>query len=181
MGKMVVVACFASLAFAGAAGAQAAPQVSVGFGPAVEARANGLGREELDEQRASLERQVVRQIEFAHAPIRRVDLQIVDIQPNRPTSRQLGDSATLNADSFGLGGAAIVGEVTTDQGVVLPVRYRFFPPNLANETNFDTWGDAQSTFAIVARGIGKGDPPDQRNAWPAPTRPYALTGSLIVR
>jgi hypothetical protein len=173
--RRVLIASAVLLASGGAALAQ--PVVEVSLAPAVQARSQDLGQDALDAQRVSLRQQVMQALARQDAPVRSVRLVIQDIQPNRPTSAELGASASLSATSFGLGGAAITGEVVAADGVDLPVRYRYFPPNLFQETNFDT----QEAFATVAHGIAKGAPPDQQGAWPPPHRPSAPTGTLIQR
>ncbi len=109
-----------------------------------------------------------------------VHLVIQDIQPNRPTSGQLGLSAGLSAASIGLGGAAVTGEVVTADGKRTPVRYRFFQDELRNETNFTTWGDADDAFDTVAHDIASGRPPNDTRSWPPPRPPRAPTGTRLL-
>ena len=154
--------------------------MDVQLGPAVQARADELGRSELDSQRLELQQQVARAI--ARGPRRptQVRLIIQDIQPNRPTSSQLGLSAGLSSASLGLGGAAVTGEVVLADGTRLPVRYRFFQDELRNETNFTTWGDADDAFDTVAHDIAAGRPPNDKGAWPPPRPPHAPTGTRLL-
>ena len=179
------LAVLALLVTAGLAGAQAAAsgepvQVDVQLGPAVQARADELGRSELDSQRRELQQQVEQAVARGGKGPARVRLVIQDIQPNRPTSAQLGLSAGLSAASLGLGGAAVTGEVVLADGTRRPVRYRFFQDELRNETNFTTWGDADDAFDTVARDIASGHPPDDKGSWPPPHPPRAPTGTRLL-
>ena len=109
----------------------------------------------------------------------RVHLVIVDIEPNRPTSAQLGASTQLRQGSFGLGGAAVTGEVVLADGRSLPVRYRFFQDELRNEVNFTTWGDADQAFDQVAALIAAGRPPNDQATWPPAHHARPMTGTRI--
>ena len=104
---------------------------------------------------------------------------IADIEPNRPTSAELGASPQLRLNSFGVGGAAITGEVVTADGRRLPVRYRYFQDEFRNEANFSTWGDADQAFDDLAASIGNGRVPDDPRPWPPPHPPRAVTGTRI--
>ena len=174
------LAISALVATGGLAVAQAPAQVDVQLGPAVQARGDELGRSELDGQRRELQQQVERAIARSPRAPAKVRLVIQDIQPNRPTSRQLGLSSGLSSASVGLGGAAVTGEVVLADGTHLPVRYRFFQDELRNETNFTTWGDADDAFDTVARDIAAGHPPDDKGPWPPPRPPHAPTGTRLL-
>ena len=178
--QTAALAFSALLLTGGLARAQAPAKVDVQLGPAVQARADELGRSELDGQRRELQQQVEQAVARGrHAPAQ-VRLVIQDIQPNRPTSGQLGLSAGLSAASIGLGGAAVTGEVVLADGTRLPVRYRFFQDELRNETNFTTWGDADDAFDTVARDIAAGRPPNDKGSWPPPRPPHAPTGTRLL-
>ena len=174
------LAASALVATAGLARAQAPAQVDVQLGPAVQARADELGRSELEGQRRELQQQVERAIGRTPQGLAKVRLVIQDIQPNRPTSGQLGLSSGLSPASVGLGGAAVTGEVVLADGTRRPVRYRFFQDELRNETNFTTWGDADDAFDTVARDIATGRPPDDKSSWPPPRSPHAPTGTRLL-
>ncbi len=182
--QMTGLAVAALLAAGGLARAQspvpAATQVDVQLGPAVQARADELGRSELERQRRELQQQVERAAARTRRGPAQVRLVIQDIQPNRPTSGQLGLSAGLSSASLGLGGAAVTGEVVLANGARLPVRYRFFQDELRNETNFTTWGDADDAFDTVARDISAGRPPNDTGSWPPPRPPRAPTGTRLL-
>ena len=164
----------------GGAWAQASTFVDVQLAPAVKARAADLGRSDLEGQRLELQQEVQQSLSRSRSPPLRVSLTIQDIQPNRPTSGELGLSAGLSPNSIGLGGAAITGEIVAADGTIRPIRYRFFQTDLANETNFTTWGDAGEAFDTLARAIADGRAPDDQSAWPAPRAPHAPTGTRLL-
>jgi hypothetical protein len=166
-------------AMAGAAQAAPATAINVQLGPAVQRRASELGQSELDEQVRYLKRDILSAVDRSANPPAQVRLVIEDIEPNRPTSAQLGASPGLRQAGVGLGGAAVTGEVVMQDGRRLPVRYRFFQDQLLAETNFTTWGDADQAFDDLASAIGAGRPPSQTGSWPPPHMPRAVTGTRI--
>ena len=160
-------------------GVHAQATVTVGLGPAVKARLDELGRAELLQQSVYLQSSVRQAIGARHTQLAAVDLDIVDIEPNRPTSAQFGASAQLSRSSFGVGGAAITGEVVTEDGRHIPVRYRFFQDQLRDEQNFTTWGDADQAFDDLAHAIAAGRAPDDNRSWPPVHGARVLTGTRI--
>ena len=174
----VLTVVAAGLGVFGAARAQGL--VSVQLSPAVQARATELGRDELASEQRYLEHAVRQALARRPRPPVSVSLTIEDIQPNRPTSAQLGARASLSrAGSAGLGGAAITGELVDAAGARHPVRYRFFPQNLADETDFTPWGDADQAFDELAHDIGAGHPPDDERSWPPSGAPGVPTGTRL--
>lgn len=160
--------------------AQGGPVVNVTFGRAVQARSNDLGSAALEAQRSDLQREVRQALARYANDVLRVDLAIVDLQPNRPTSAQLGRSAQLSAgNSFGLGGAAITGAVTKVDGTVAPIRFRYFPTSLRDELANDDWADADEAYEELAHDLSKGRAPNQQGYWPSPHGPEVLTGSRL--
>jgi hypothetical protein len=172
----MVLAAPASLACA-----QGQTTVDVQLGPAVQAREGELGRDELQAEADYLRKGVAGALARSADSPSAVHLVIADIEPNRPTSAQLGASAGLRQSSFGLGGAAITGEVVERDGRTAPLRYRFFAPDLQTETNFTTWGDAEQAFDDVAGSLRRGRIPDDRSTWPVPHPPRTPTGTRIPR
>ena len=163
----------------GVGAAQTTPAVEVDLGPAVADRVGDLGRTELQQQAAYLKTDVERLLSRRREQPALVHLTIADIEPNRPTSAQLGASTQLRASSFGVGGAAITGEVVLADGRKLPVRYRYFQDQLRDESNFTTWGDADEAFDTLAGLIAAGHVPNDPKAWPAPHVARAVTGTRI--
>jgi hypothetical protein len=173
------VAAIALESLAGSATAQPPASVDVQLGPAVQRLADSLGSSELDGQREYLRKDVLAAVSRSRTPPAAVHLVIADIQSNRPTSAQLGQSTGLRQTSFGTGGAAITGEVVTADGRRLPVRYRFFQDQLRDEVNFTTWGDADQAFDDLSAAIGAGRVPNDPSVWPPPHQPRAVTGTRI--
>lgn len=87
----------------------------------------------------------------------RVDLVLTDAKPNRPTFKQLGDKPGLSFESFGVGGAAIEGQVTTADGAVKPVAYSWFENDIRQSYGTWTWRDATWTFDRFARKLARGE------------------------
>ena len=179
MGARFSVLAAITVGAAGVAVAQTPPTVDVQLGPAVQDRLYDLGRDELRSQADYLRKDVSAAVARSARPPASVHLVIADIEPNRPTSAQLGASPQLRQTSFGTGGAAVTGEVVTADGRSLPVRYRFFQDQIRDETNFTTWGDADQAFDELAARIGEGRVPDDPRTWPPPHRARAVTGTRI--
>ena len=179
--RHALAAPLAGLALMAAASSPRAQEgaVQVGLGPAVQARLGDLGRTDLAEQQAYLRNAVQRALARGPLAGSRVQLVIADIEPNQPTSSQLGASTQLNLNSPGEGGVAVTGEATTADGRRLPIRFRFFQDQIRNEVNFTTWGDADQAFDDLATALGHGQTPDQTGAWPPPHRARAVTGTRI--
>ncbi len=87
----------------------------------------------------------------------RVDLVLTDAKPNRPTFKQLGDKPGLSFESFGVGGAAIEGQVTAVDGSVKPVAYSWFESDIRQSYRTWTWHDATWTFDRFARKLARGE------------------------
>ena len=163
-----------------AAAAQAGPTVTVALGPAVQARAGDLGPDALEDQRLALQREVQQALAHARTAVRQVDLAIVDLQPTRPTSAQLGRSTQLSKGaSVGLGGAAITGTMVEADGSIHPIRFRFFQSDLRNELGFTTWSDADDAFDKLAHDLARGKAPDDERSWPPPHAPEIPTGTRL--
>ncbi len=177
---MLRLAALAVVAAGSLARAQAAPELDVTLGPAVKARFSDLGRSDLEAERDAMQRTLASMVASSAHPPAAVHLVIEDIEPNRATSHQLGLSPNLSATgTFGLGGAAITGEVVAPGGASLPVRYRSFQSDLRFEQDFTTWGEADRAFDTVARSVAQGRPLDDGGQWPPPHRPQTPTGSLL--
>lgn len=87
----------------------------------------------------------------------RVDLVLTDVKPNRPTFKQLGDKPGLSFESFGIGGAAIEGQVTSADGTVTPVSYSWFESDIRQSYGTWTWSDATWTFNRFAGKLARGE------------------------
>jgi hypothetical protein len=161
-----------------AVAAAQSPQVAVRLGPAVQARTGDLGRSDLDQISDVLAHDVRTAAERSGAPISRIDLVIQDIQPNLPTSTQLGHSVGLSPRSYSLGGAAVTGTMTVG-GEARPIRFRYFQNDPHNAVNFDMWGDASQAFDMLSAQIAHGQAPYDDKPWPPPHKTQTLTGTRI--
>lgn len=87
----------------------------------------------------------------------RLELVLVDAQPNRPTFKQLGDRPGLSLHSFGVGGATIEGRAISIDGEVTPVAYKWYETDIRQAQYTTTWSDAQHAVQRFAARLGRGD------------------------
>ena len=159
MRKLAFFAPLAAVLAFGAAPAMAEPAlISVSLGPDLKEKAEELGPREVQDQADRLAelvgRALARENDLEGA---RIELVLTDLQPNRPTFRQLADRPGLDGyHSRSIGGAAIEGQITTADGRILPVRYDWFSSNLADVTGIDTWSDADRAYRRLAVNLADG-------------------------
>lgn len=157
---MRLIALTAVALLAGAGAVQAAPaQVSVTVAPELQKTfEKTYGQREADlltaDLKTSVEKELARTGAFDDA---RVDLTLKDVKPNRPTFKQLGDTPGLSMESFGIGGATIEGQVTSADGKVTPVSYKWYEPDIRWAYGNWTWTDAEWTFDRFARRLARSD------------------------
>jgi hypothetical protein len=150
----------AALALAAASGALAAPAaVSVTIAPELQQRFDktyGVREAQLltGDLKASVRRALART--GAHSGAR-IELSIIDVKPNRPTFKQLGDTPGLSLQSFGIGGAAIEGKVVAANGTEQPIRYHWYETDIREAYGNWTWTDAEYAFDRLARRLARGD------------------------
>ena len=143
-----------------ATGALATPAlVSVSIAPALQAKAaKTLGVREVndlaDQLRARVERRLAKTGAYEGA---RLELVLVDVQPNRPTFKQMADKPGLSFESFGVGGARIEGRAVTADGVATPLGYSYYEPDIAQAAMRATWSDAEWTIDRFAYRLGRGE------------------------
>jgi hypothetical protein len=155
---LVLGAVAAAMASAAAAAPLSAPAtVSVAIAPKLEQKAiKTYGVREIDQLSSDLKRQVSRELDRTGALAGgRVELTLVDVKPNRPTFKQLGDTPGLSMRSFGVGGAKIEGRTISADGTVKPVSYQWYETDIHQAWGRATWGDADYVFQHVARQIGR--------------------------
>lgn len=87
----------------------------------------------------------------------RIELTLIDVKPNRPTFKQLGDRPGLSYESFGVGGADIKGRIVAADGTETPVSYRWYEPDVRQAYAHWTWSDATWTFDRFARKLARGE------------------------
>lgn len=157
--KMRTIAIAVAALFVGATGALAAPpQVSVTIGADLQKKAvEKYGVKEVDKLAASLRKDVERELAKTDAyDGARVELTLVDAVPNRPTFEQMGRQIGLSMQSFGVGGAEIEGQVTTADGAIRPVSYKWYEQDIRWAPYRWVWSDAEWTFDRFARKLGSG-------------------------
>ncbi len=147
------------LAGAATSAMAAPPTVTVNLSPAVrKAAAETYGVAEVDRVAESLRQTVARKLERAGAlQGAQIDLTLVDVKPNRPTFKQLGDKPGLSYESFGVGGARVTGSATAEDGSVTPVSYQWYETDIRNAWFQPTWGDADRAFGRLADRLSRGD------------------------
>jgi hypothetical protein len=143
-----------------ATGALAAPaSVSVTVGPELQLKGEKtLGMRDVNDLAKSLQTDVEKRLARTGAyDGARIDLILVDAQPNRPTFKQLSDTPGLSMRSFGIGGAKIEGRVVAADGAVTPLRYDYYAPDIRWAHGETTWSDAEQTFEQFAAKLGRGE------------------------
>ena len=136
--------------------AVAAADVKVSIGAELAAQTEIVNQRDLDYLARELEEDVSRAL--ASGPLRdaAVRLTIVAAKPNRPTQEQLRNSPGLSLESFGVGGAAIEGEVVLADGTRRAVDFDWYSANIADVGAATTWTDANRAFSQFARRLGQG-------------------------
>jgi hypothetical protein len=137
----------------------AAPaSISVTVGPELQLKAvNSLGQRDVDDLVKSLQTAVEKRLaktgayDGAH-----IDLVLVDAEPNRPTFKQLGDTPGLSLRSFGIGGARIEGRAVAADGVVTPLRYSYYSPDIRWASSKAIWSDADWAIDTFADQLSRG-------------------------
>ncbi len=157
---MRIIAIGAAMLLASASTAFAAPaSVSVTIGPELQKKAmDTLGVRDVDylvkELQTDVEKRLAKTGAYGGATI---ELVLTDVQPNHPTFKQLGDKPGLSYESFGIGGAKIVGRAVAPDGAVTPLHYTYYEPSIAWSRRGGTWADAQYALSDFAYRLGRGE------------------------
>jgi len=149
----------AALVAGGATAASAAPaSVNVTIGPELQVKAaKSLGQRDVNDLAAELRTQVEKQLAKTGAyDGQRIELELTDVQPNRPTFKQLADRPGLSYESFGIGGARIEGSAIAPDGKVTPISYRYYESDIRYARRGGTWADAEWTIDRFAYRLGRG-------------------------
>lgn len=155
---MRILALAAAIALASATAAVAAPaSVTVTVGPELQVKAaKTLGVRDVNELaaqlRTSVEKRLARTGAYDGA---RIELVLADVQPNRPTFKQMSDRPDLSYESFGIGGARIEGRVIAANGAVTPLAYKYYESDIRYARHGGTWTDAEWTIDRFARQLGR--------------------------
>lgn len=140
-------AAIAAIALASSAAAFAAP-VTVGaiaFSPAFQkALADDYGPREGERLAADVRKRLERDLAGVDAPApTRVDVEIVDAKPNRPTMQQMTDMPGLSMESISIGGASLRATLRDTSGAELrSVSYSWYESDIRDVMAANTWTDA---------------------------------------
>jgi len=162
--RTLVFATVALLAGAATAASAAPASVNVTIGPELQVKAaKSLGQRDVNELAADLRTRVEKQLAKTGAyDGQRIELELTDVQPNRPTFKQLADKPGLSYESFGIGGARIEGSAIAPDGKVTPISYRYYESDIRYARRGGTWADAEWTIDRFAYQLGRGRAPSDR-------------------
>jgi len=155
--RMIAFAAVALLSSATMAAAAPA-SVSVTVGPELQKKAvEKYGVRDVDRLAAELRKDVERELARTGAyDGSRIELVLVDAQPNRPTFKELSDRPGLSFQSFGIGGARIEGRAIAAGGAVTPLKYSYYETDIRQSWGHSTWSDAEWTMGRFASRLGSG-------------------------
>ena len=156
---MRIIALAAAALLSSATAAFAAPaSVTVTVGPELQKKAvEKYGVRDVDRLAAELRKDVERELTRTGAyDGARIELTLLDVQPNRPTFKQLSDRPGLSYESFGIGGARIEGQAITPGGVATPLKYSYYETDIREAWARSTWWDAEWTIDRFAYRLAKG-------------------------
>lgn len=148
----------AAAVLATATAAAAAPaSVTVSIGPELQAKAQKTyGVRDVERLAAELQKTVARELTRTGAyDGARIQLELTDAMPNRPTMKQMGDRVGLSFESLSIGGADINGQAVLPDGALKPISYRWYETDIRNARGTSTWHDAEWTFDRFARHLAR--------------------------
>jgi hypothetical protein len=133
--------------------------VSVSIGPELQAKAAAtLGQRDVNDLAKELRTRVEKELARTGAyDGQRIELELTDVQPNRPTFKQLSDTPGLSYESFGIGGARIEGSAIAPDGHVTPISYKYYETDIRDARRGGTWVDAEWTIDRFAHRLGRGE------------------------
>lgn len=165
MRSLFTITAIAAIGFAASAAAEPVALTPIAFSPALQADIQeDLGARDGDYLRRMTADALTRALRNVGADVTssapmRVEVTIVDAEPNRPTFKQLGQRIGLDYSSISIGGAELNAVVRGADGQVLAqVNHRRFSNSLRDVAlGASTWSDARraiSQFAVkVARAV----------------------------
>lgn len=156
--RTLVIITAALLASAATAASAAPASVNVTIGPELQVKAaKSLGQRDVNDLATELRTEVEKQLAKTGAyDGQRIELELTDVQPNRPTFKQMADTPGLSYESFGIGGARIEGSAIAPDGKVTPISYRYYESDIRYARRGGTWADAQWTIDRFAYRLGRG-------------------------
>lgn len=160
--RALLFTAFATLGLVGSALAEPLSTVSsveVSLSPQMHQKAvEEYGMRDIDYLTRELRKDVERELRKTGVLAGgRLELVLVDAQPNRPTFKQLGDVPGLSFHSFGVGGATIEGRAISVDGEVTPVKFSWYETDIRQAQFASTWSDAQFAIERFATRLGRGD------------------------
>lgn len=88
------------------------------------------------------------------ATVTRVEVELVDAVPNRPTFEQMGNEPGLSFSSFGVGGAELKGRAFDASGAVVgEVTYRWYSNDIVWSQHAWVWEDADRAIDRFAQEL----------------------------
>ncbi|WP_300529216.1 hypothetical protein [Maricaulis sp.] len=161
-----ILACLAAAAMSGAALADEPIDIApIAFGDELLEKADEYGERELERLAGYLTQdleQALRGIEMADGT--RLEVTLLDAEPNRPTFQQLRDRVGLSSQSISLGGADLEAVlVSADGSVIEDFEYSWSSSSLREVYGASTWYDARKAFDRFSRRV-RGDVHDHLRA-----------------
>lgn len=152
----LAVTAATALALAGPVLATSAPT----SGPAVSVTYSEDLSEKLSEDYGEREKRVLEDMVGTSlrrelpASVTRVEVELVDAVPNRPTFQQMGNEPGLSFSSFGVGGAELKGRAFDASGAMVgEVRYRWYSNDIVWAQNAWVWEDADRAIDRFAQEL----------------------------
>lgn len=152
------------LASSGAAFAAPVTVGAISFSPAFQkALADDYGSREGERLAAEVRKRLERDLAGVEAPApTRVDVEIVDAKPNRPTMQQMTDTPGLSMASIGIGGASLRATLRDASGAEQrTVSYDWYENDIRDVMAASTWTDADRAirwFSAQVKEAASGAP-----------------------
>lgn len=156
--RSVFAAPFLAIAFAGVAAAAPVTVGEVSFDAKFQQQLDRTyGAREGKDLAADVKRALERTLADVDAPTPlRVDVQILDAKPNRPTFKQMSDKPGLSLQSISIGGASLRASLRDASGAeVRSVSYSWYETDLRDVLASSTWSDANRAIRWFAREVKK--------------------------
>lgn len=119
------------------------PEIKISYAPKLEREyATNYGAREKEVIEETLRREVANRLD---GNVSRVEIEVLEATPNRPTFKQMGDKMGLSYESISLGGAAFNGKAYDNAGnLVHQTTYRSGANNIFDSIHAWTWSDADN-------------------------------------
>jgi hypothetical protein len=152
----VIAAPFLAFAFAGAAAAAPVTVGDISFDATFQKElARTYGEREGEDLSTSVKRALESALADVDVPTPlRVDVEIVDAKPNRPTFKQMSNKPGLSFQSISIGGASLRASLRdASGGEVRTVSYSWYEHDLRDVFAATTWSDANRAIRWFAREV----------------------------